>query len=58
MSAPDTNIERQAQRHWAPIFGICAALVIGVVLGLGIAYVTDLNGPQLIDGGASAASGG
>ncbi|MGZ2258361.1 hypothetical protein [Roseobacter sp. A03A-229] len=47
MSAPDTNIERQTHRHWPSIAGICAALALGVVIGLGVAYVTDLNGPQV-----------
>lgn len=47
MSAPDTNIDRQAKRHWASIAGICVALTLGVVIGLGIASVIDLNGPQV-----------
>ncbi|GFE48571.1 hypothetical protein So717_03240 [Roseobacter cerasinus] len=47
MSAPDTNIERQAERHWVSITGICVALTLGVVIGLGLASVIDLNGPQV-----------
>ncbi|MCV3273924.1 hypothetical protein [Roseobacter sinensis] len=47
MSAPDTNIERQTDRHWPSIIGICFALAVGVAIGLGIAYVTDVDGPQV-----------
>lgn len=33
MSAPDTNVERQAKRHRAPIWGILIALVFGIFVG-------------------------
>ena len=47
MSAPDTNIERQTTRHWPALVGIGFALLIGVMIGLTLAYVTNLNGPQM-----------
>ena len=46
MSAPDTNIEKQAARHWPSIIGICVALALGVAVGLFIASVTDVDGPS------------
>jgi hypothetical protein len=40
MSAPQTNVERQARRHWGPLLGITAGLVfVGVIL-LGVFYWT------------------
>ena len=47
MSAPDTNIEKQATRHWPSILGIFVALLLGVAIGLAIALVIDINGPQV-----------
>lgn len=47
MSAPDTNIDRQTRRHWPSILGIAFALFLGVMIGLVIAYLSDLNGPQM-----------
>ncbi|WP_299965374.1 hypothetical protein [uncultured Roseobacter sp.] len=54
MSAPDTNIERQATRHWPSIIGICVALCVGVALGLSVASVLDLNGPQMTEASTGA----
>lgn len=47
MSAPDTNIDRQTRRHWPSILGICAALALGIVIGLLIASILNVNGPQV-----------
>ncbi len=39
MSAPDTNIEKQKKRHSAPLLGIGAAVVVGVVaIGIWLAW--------------------
>ncbi|WP_283179604.1 hypothetical protein [Gemmobacter sp. 24YEA27] len=32
MSAPNTNLEKQRKRHWAPLLGIAAAALFGVLL--------------------------
>ncbi|SED49900.1 hypothetical protein [Rhodobacter sp. 24-YEA-8] len=32
MSAPHTNLEKQRKRHWAPLLGIAAATLFGVLL--------------------------
>jgi hypothetical protein len=32
MSAPQTNLEKQRRRHWAPLLGTIAVTVFGVVL--------------------------
>lgn len=32
MSAPQTNVEKQRRRHWAPLLGTALAAVFGVVL--------------------------
>lgn len=53
MSAPDTNVERQTRNHWPPILGIAVALILGAAIGLLIAYVADVNGPQLVTGSAA-----
>lgn len=38
MSAPTTNIERQASNHRAPIWGILAALAFGGLMGAAITF--------------------
>lgn len=32
MSAPQTNIEKQKKRHWAPLIGMALAALFGVLL--------------------------
>lgn len=36
MSAPDTNIEKQAERHKGPLSGMPGAIILASVLFLGI----------------------
>ncbi|MGR3320641.1 MAG: hypothetical protein ACU0DK_01775 [Pseudooceanicola sp.] len=33
MSAPDTNLDKQARRHGVPIWGIVVAVVFGIFIG-------------------------
>ncbi|WP_300055880.1 hypothetical protein [uncultured Roseobacter sp.] len=63
MSAPDTNIDRQTRRHWPAILGISAAVLLGIVIGLFIASVMDVeDGPQMseieLQNGAAVMSDG
>lgn len=32
MSAPNTNLDKQRKRHWAPLLGIAAATLFGVII--------------------------
>lgn len=44
MSAPDTNVETQAKRHFGPIIGIASAVVfVGIIL---IAYLFFIVSPE------------
>lgn len=47
MSAPDTNIDKQTQRHWPSILGICVALGIGVLIGLFLAGFISADDAQV-----------
>lgn len=50
MSAPDTNIDKQASRHRAPIWGILAALAVGAVMGVAITLTaTSGDNPEGAD---------
>lgn len=40
MSAPKTNLEKQKTRHWGPLTGILAALLVVGVLFLAFLYYT------------------
>ena len=52
MSAPDTNIEKQKRRHFAPLWGIGSALVIA-----GIAmFAVPLWSPE-VENDAAATTG-
>ena len=44
MSAPTTNVERQAASHRAPIWGILAALVFGGLMGAAITFTAFVRG--------------
>jgi hypothetical protein len=47
MSAPTTNVERQATRHRGPIWGILAALLFGGIMGAAITIAaTDGSAPS------------
>jgi len=47
MSAPTTNVERQATNHRAPIWGILAALAFGGVMGAAITFAaTNGDDPE------------
>lgn len=47
MSAPTTNVERQATKHRAPIWGILAALAFGGIMGVAITVAaTDGDDPS------------
>ncbi|MGC0222546.1 hypothetical protein [Pseudooceanicola nitratireducens] len=47
MSAPTTNIERQAGNRRAPIWGILAALVFGGLMGAAITFsATNTDDPE------------
>ena len=38
MSAPTTNVEHQASRHRAPIWGILIAMIFGGIMGAAITF--------------------
>lgn len=40
MSAPKTNLEKQKKRHWGPLTGIVAVLLVVGVLFLAFLYYT------------------
>lgn len=44
MSAPDTNIERQKQRHAPALLGIRAAVVFGALMLIGVIFSTVIRG--------------
>ncbi|EAQ01040.1 hypothetical protein OB2597_00025 [Pseudooceanicola batsensis HTCC2597] len=55
MSAPTTNVERQAARHRAPIWGMLIALIFGGIMGAAITLTaTSGDDPEgadtMIDG--------
>lgn len=50
MSAPTTNVERQASNHRAPIWGILAAMLFGGLMGAAITWTaTDEPAPAGAD---------
>lgn len=55
MSAPNTNLDKQRKRHWAPLVGIAVSVVFGVfiiVYWLGEEVVdADPQAPAGIDAG-------
>lgn len=62
MSAPDTNIERQADRHKPALFGIRAAMVFGALMLLGVTFAAFSNGgettlDELYDGSVEQTGG-
>ncbi|WP_407492584.1 hypothetical protein [Pseudooceanicola sp. MF1-13] len=47
MSAPTTNVERQAEKHRFPIWGILAAVAFGAAMGAAITFTaTNDDGPE------------
>ena len=46
MSAPDTNVEKQAKRHPAPLIGIGIAVLVAVVAALWWGYASGDAGYQ------------
>lgn len=55
MSAPTTNVERQAKNHRTPIWGILAAVAFGGLMGAAITWTATSGdapegAPQQIDG--------
>jgi hypothetical protein len=56
MSAPTTNVERQASNHRFPIWGIAAAVLFGALMGAAITWtamgdVNESNAERRIDAG-------
>lgn len=50
MSAPDTNIKKQASRHRGPLIGIVAAVVLAIVLLLWLLTDTFSDTASTSDG--------
>lgn len=46
MSAPDTNVERQEQKHKASLLGIRGAVIFGVVMVLLVIVFSVMNGSE------------
>ncbi len=44
MSAPDTNIERQTEKHKPALFGIRAAMIFGALMLVGVGIVSVSGG--------------
>lgn len=40
MTAPDTTLEREERRHAPALLGIALAVLVGLVMGAAITYVT------------------
>lgn len=45
MSAPDTNIERQKDRHKPSLLGIRGAMIWGALMLIGLIFFATLQGP-------------
>ncbi|WP_163846194.1 hypothetical protein [Pseudooceanicola aestuarii] len=45
MSAPDTNVDRQARRHGGPVWGILLSVAVGLLIGVAITF-TALSGDE------------
>ncbi len=43
MSAPDSNVEKQARRHRGPLVGIVVAAIIALIVGLWIRSNNNLT---------------
>jgi type IV secretory pathway VirB10-like protein len=47
MSAPRTNLEKQRRRHWGPLTGIVAMLVlVSVLITVYMVYLADTETPE------------
>lgn len=48
MSAPDTNIEKQKRRHWAPLVGSALVVVFGIamILWWALEQAAQAPGPE------------
>jgi len=46
MSAPDTNIEKQKRRHWAPLVGSAIVVVFGIAMILWWALEQSAQAPE------------
>jgi hypothetical protein len=47
MSAPRTNLEKQRKRHWGPLTGIVAMLVlVSVLITVYMVYLADTDTPE------------
>jgi cytoskeletal protein RodZ len=64
MSAPDTNIEKQKRRHWAPLLGSALVVVFGIAMLLWWAFDQaaaapgpDSTAPAETSGGTAPAAG-
>ena len=44
MSAPDTNVERQAERHKPALLGIRGAILFGVLMLLAVVFTAVIRG--------------
>ncbi|MCX7559381.1 hypothetical protein OS190_07340 [Sulfitobacter sp. F26204] len=66
MSAPDTNIEKQEQKHKASLFGIKGAMLFGALMLVLVAVFTAINasdpqgdaGLNATDGAAASTASG
>ena len=45
MSAPDTDLKKQEKRHFGPLLGISAGLVLAIVL-IGAFVFTQVSPPE------------
>lgn len=63
MSAPDTNIEKQADRHKGPLVGMPMAVIVAVLAMIAVAIYmlsidpADTAAPQVIQGAPATNSG-
>ena len=55
MSAPDTNIEKQKERHKAPLFGMSAAVLWSGILLVGLIIWVTMQGNDPSDDQANPA---
>nr|WP_325252783.1 hypothetical protein [Amylibacter sp.] len=41
MSAPETNIEKQKNRHFAPLMGMTGVIAAAIIVMLALTYMSD-----------------
>ena len=55
MTAPDTNVEKQAKRHKGPLIGIVAVLIAAGIFAVFFAGSDDLNEDASVEATEEAA---